>query len=252
MLNGYFDESGTHGHAKSTVIAGYVGDDKAWASVDAQWRGILHTYRLKSFHMADAIAQRGEFHQIQSYIVKDICNALANILNTSELHVVWSGVDASVWYAATNEEFRVAFPKPYDLCFLEILRQLRSWQRSIRQFGRLSMVFAAQNEYQERSAETLKAWSRYIKKGVWPLGFDSPNNLPALQAADMLVHELYVSLNTLELSADYTGKISITPLLHSASKGDVGSGGFITENALKLRVANRDWIDPYFPCPAEK
>ncbi len=60
----------------------------------------------------------------------------------------------------------------------------------------------------------------------------------------MLVHELYVSLNTLELGADHSGEISITPLLHSASRGDMGSGGFITENALKLRVANRDWVDP--------
>jgi hypothetical protein len=174
--------------------------------------------------MADAMAQRGEFSQIRSYMVKDICSALANILNTSELHVVWSGVDASVWNAATNEEFRAAFPKLYDLCFLEILRQLRSWRRRVRQFGRIDMVFAVQNEYQERSAETLKAWSRYIKRRVWPIGFDSPNNLPALQAADMPVHELYVSLNTLELSADYSGKISITPLLRSASKGDIPGG----------------------------
>jgi len=67
------------GMQKSTVIAGYVGDDKAWASVDAQWRGYSTPTALKSFHMADAIAQRGEFHQIQSYMVKDICNALANI-----------------------------------------------------------------------------------------------------------------------------------------------------------------------------
>jgi hypothetical protein len=113
------------------------------------------------------------------------------------------------------------------------------------------MVFATQNEYRDRCEVTMKAWSRYIRKNAWPLRFDSPNNLPALQAADMLVHELYVSLNTLHLSADHSGKISITPLLVSASKGDMGYGGFITENALKLRIANRDWVDPYFPCTAQ-
>ena len=40
----------------------------------------------------------------------------------------------------------------------------------------------------------------------------------------MLVHELHVSLNTLELGAGNSGKIRITPLLHSASKGDIGIG----------------------------
>jgi hypothetical protein len=92
LLDSYFDESGTHGDAKSTVIAGYVGDEKAWAFVDARWRRILDTYCLKTFHLADAIAQRGEFAQVQSYMVRDICNAgRYSEYRRLARHLVWCG-----------------------------------------------------------------------------------------------------------------------------------------------------------------
>jgi hypothetical protein len=68
-----------------------------------------------------------------------------------------------------------------------------------------------------------------------------------LQAADMLVHELYVSLKSLNFAAGGGGKITLTPLLRSIAGKGPGSGGFVTKEALKLRVANRDWLTPYRP-----
>jgi hypothetical protein len=220
--------------------------------MESRWQEILRNYGIKYFHMADAISQEGEFQFIQSWMVQDICNALAKILEESDLTPVWSGIDANVWSTATTSEFRVVYPKPYDLCFLLILDQLESWKRTTRNYGGTTMVFATQNEYESRSRETLAAWQRYRKKKGGSLRFMSAAKMPALQAADLFVHELYVSLKSLDIGSGGHGKITLTSLLHAIARKGLASGGFVTNEALKLRVANRDWVTPYFPCPTSR
>jgi hypothetical protein len=249
LLRAYFDESGVHGRPGVTVIGGFVGSDAAWGAMECRWHEILRNYGIKHFHMSDAVSQEGEFKSIQSWMVQDICNSLAKTLRESDLNPLWSGIDANVWSAATTPEFRAVYPKPYDLCFLLVLDQLESWKRITRNSGRAAMVFATQAEYESRTRETLAAWQRYRKKKGGSLKFMLAAELPALQAADMLVHELYVSLKSLDIGPGGEGKITLTPLLHAIASKGLESGGFVTEEALKLRVANRDWVTPYFPCP---
>jgi hypothetical protein len=252
LLRAYFDESGIHGRPGVTVIGGFVGSDAAWGAMGSRWQEILGNYGIKYFHMTDALSQEGEFRSIQSWMAQDICNALAKTLQGSDLNPVWSGIDATVWSAATTPEFRMVYPKPYDLCFLLVLDQLESWKRITRNYGHTAMVFATQNEYESRSHETLAAWQRYRKKKGGSLKFMLAAQAPALQAADMLVHELYVSLKSLDIAAGGEGKITLTPLLHAIASKGLESGGFVTKEALKLRVANRDWVTPYFPCPTSR
>jgi hypothetical protein len=102
MLLAYFDESGIHGRPEVTVIGGFVGSDAAWGAMESRWQDILRNYGIKHFHMTDAVSQEGEFKFIQSWMVQDICNALAKTLQESDLNPVWSGIDANVWSAATT------------------------------------------------------------------------------------------------------------------------------------------------------
>jgi hypothetical protein len=247
LLRAYFDESGIHGRPGVTVIGGFIGSDAAWGATERRWQEILGNYGIKCFHMTDAVSQVGEFKSTPSWMVHDICNSLATTLRESDLHPVWSAIDANVWSAATTPEFRVVYPKPYDLCFLLVLDQLESWKRITRNYGNTAMVFATQNEYESRSHETLATWQRYRKKKGGSLTFKLAAEIPAFQAADMLVHELYVSLKSLDIAAGREGKITLTPLLQTIGSKGLESGGFVTKEALKLRVANRDWVTPYVP-----
>ncbi len=192
--------------------------------------------------MTDAVAQRGEFLLKERYLIEDMCNALAHILGSSKLQPVWCGVQTSVWNVSTNEAFRTVFPKPYDLCFLEILRQVRAWQRETRRYGAVQLTFGEQNEYEKRNTRSSSAWACLIKRSPWPIRYQSCHDSPALQAADMLSHELYLSLNTISFDSTNLGQIRTTSILDQAIRRlNLRFGGFITEQALKLRVANRDW-----------
>lgn len=244
LLRAYFDESGVHGRPGVTVIGGFVGRDAVWDAMERRWQDILSNYDIKQFHMSDAQSQEGEFKFIESWMVQDICNALAKTLRESDLQPVWSGIDATIWSASTTPEFRMVYPKPYDLCFLLVLDQLDSWKRITRNYDQTAMVFASQHEYESRSHETLATWQRYRKKKGGSLRFMLASEVPALQAADMLVHELYVSLKSLDIAAGGEGKITLTPLLHAIACKGLESGGFVTKEALNLRVANRDWVTP--------
>lgn len=62
---GYFDESGTHGDPDVFMLAGYVGPERAWISLEADWIAEL-TKRpcpLDWYHRVDAEHGKGEFQK---------------------------------------------------------------------------------------------------------------------------------------------------------------------------------------------
>jgi len=250
LLQAYFDESGTHDEAAVTVIAGYIAPERAWKTLEQQWQEVLTNHDIKVFHMVDFLAQEGEFALMETPEREDLISALIAVIVESDIHAIWSGVDAKSWAAVTTPNFRAVFPKPYDLCFHGVLRQLSNWSNLYAGGSRVATVFAVQDEYNDRSERFLKSWKRYTDCGtLGAIGFDYPSRLPALQPSDMFAHELRLSWESFVLKTASPGKITTSPILRAIWKGKGMGGTFTGDAAIKLHVANPDWLDPSFPCP---
>ena len=50
MLRAYMDDSGTHAGAPSSLIAGYWGGVKEWASFEWKWKKVLSEFGIEEFH----------------------------------------------------------------------------------------------------------------------------------------------------------------------------------------------------------
>jgi hypothetical protein len=91
MLRAYFDESGTHGEAHVTSIAGYVAAKSVWENVETEWDKEMSYYRertaVRTFHLTDCLAGRGEFTGLDEFFRLAITSQLSRVLGRHEYNI---------------------------------------------------------------------------------------------------------------------------------------------------------------------
>ena len=244
MIIGYFDESGTHAGAKITMIAGYVATTEVWAAISEAWASELAPlahYGIDWFHTAECLHGSKGWRHLPRAKRELLIDRLSDILATAEISAVWAGVNAEEWDQHTSPPFRVRFPKPYDLCFNEVVRQLWWWSRHNADGTRIGIVFAEQREYQDRNIATHQAWQRYpdVNRFIGSLTFSSPRKLIPLQTADLLAYEI-----NKEWEGRQYGELSFAtnfqrrPLLQKITqRRAMHAGGLYSTRALITAVA---------------
>lgn len=247
MLWSYFDESGTHGDARVTCIAGYVGTPEEWTHVENQWQQILAPYAplgLTWWHSKDMPGKRGVFENIDTATKDQIEAALVKVVLNSELQVIWNGIDTRAFNEAVTPQLDGRVLKPYDLCFYWIIRQLELYRQRQGDKERIGMVFAVQNEYNARSEAALNSWQSWgVLENLGPIAFDYPYRTPALQPADMIGHEMYRCWLKV---ANGASQFTASNLLSDLSRNGLKHGGFATEESLRNALSAEAWSDPRF------
>jgi hypothetical protein len=244
LILGYFDESGTHAEAAVTMIAGYVATAEVWAVISEAWASELaplSDYGINWFHTGDCLHGARGWRRVPRAKRDHLVERLSNILAASEVSAVWAGVNADQWDQHTSPAFKVRFPKPYDLCFHEVVRQLWWWSRHNADGTPIRIVFAEQKEYQNRSIAIHEAWRRHpdVDRFIGSLTFSSPRKLIPLQTADLLAFEA-----NKEWEGRQYGKLSFTtnfqlrPILQKITQRQaMHAGGLYGTRALITAVA---------------
>jgi hypothetical protein len=240
MLRAYFDESGTCGQVPSVVIAGYVGDAETWGEVEARWLPILEPYRslgVSWFHMVEAVAQRGQFSRVEKPHINYLITQLASLLGHPRLQPIFSSVIANDWDALdASPAFRARFPKPYDLCFEDVVITLRDWAKDHAEGELVAPVFAFQPEASDRnsSAALRYAAQPWYLNILGTIGFDCPQRLFPLQGADLLAHQMGWDVER----RVYDPMAGPTRALHDATGGRFAFGHIWDAERLRLAAAN--------------
>lgn len=219
LLEAFFDESGTHGRMSRTVaIAGYVATEEEWTKVQKRWQEVLQCHGIKVFHATDFFAQCGEFTPEKLPDRDGFLSGLVDAIQQGELHTITAATDAGAYERATIPAFRNVFPKPYDLCFNEIIRGVDFWSSQKANGETVGLVFASSEEYDNRSLATFANWKSYRHiPTIGALAFDWPHRVPALQCADLLANRLYRQWDSLLMDQHGGGKLLIDPLIVTQS-----------------------------------
>lgn len=198
LLRAYFDESGTHDASPITSIAGWVGPKEAWCELEQKrWLPTLEMFAdkgVKTFHATDCVAQQREFARVDKPGINFVLTQLSNALGeqSPQLVPIGSAVCQDDWDAVvTDRVFLERFPKPFDLCFDDILRVLWEWGRAHAAGERIAPMFAQQEEYGPRMQKVGDAYGRenWYRDVLGPIGFGHPDQVVPLQAADFLSHQ---------------------------------------------------------------
>jgi hypothetical protein len=202
-LEGYFDESGTHGGSSTFSLAGYVSTPERWATFETEWRAALADFGLEFWHMASFANRVGEYGQWTEDVRRERFARLASII---QKHAVYSiGTVFSMADYETSIPFRVRkfFGGPYGAAAAstfftggEYARKNDAWMAYVFESGaqgagQVLHLFEA-NQRDPKEQEYFRLLS---------LRFENKRQFVPLQAADMLAYELYRHLPTV-LGAD--------------------------------------------------
>jgi len=247
---GYFDDSGTHKGSAVATLAGYVGRVADWGRLESQWLYELEPFKdkgLKTFHMYECRTQTGDCARLETWECEHLVTRLSNILEQAHIKAFWSAVDVRDWDAITTPLFRETCPKPYDLCFQSVLREILSWQKNWGEEGEpIALVFAVQNEYEKRSTSAFHAWQRDNQEVFTSLTYAYPKHYPALQAADMLANVTYGEWASLQTEGPTPrNHFGYDPLLSKiTARHSMETGGLYDYRALVNIVRDHDRQHP--------
>lgn len=241
MLTAYFDESGTHRESPITAIGGFVATDEAWKKFELELAEILALYAgrgLRVFHMVDSLAQQGQFSSIEQIFINQILWGIGKALRRAKVVTVYSAVVQDDWDAVvTDGPFKARFPKPFDLCFEDTLRQLYEWAGRYAKGVKVSPVFSFQKEYHERMTAVSAALdlSGKYAKHLSSVVIAKPEVVTPLQAADFAAYSMR---GNIEKHAYWQGLAAggSTVVFDHATNGEHTHGNWYEKDGLKITM----------------
>ena len=193
VLDGYFDESGTHDESETIAVAGFLAHADQWLWFEGKWREALKKYGLEFFHMVD-FAHRAPGYDWPEDVRQERLGNLISIINKSR-----------------PSSFGVAFPKKlFDSVFTGRVREhiagpygFASWlclNLASRELDEVPLETGVSYIFEDGArgkGEFLKMYEALPtfpggKEGlhVLSLRFEDKRCFVPLQAADILAYEL--------------------------------------------------------------
>jgi Protein of unknown function (DUF3800) len=202
MFYGFFDGSNTHAGAKVWALCGYLGNETAFAHLDAEWNAVLDKpewpKRLKRFHMVDCVHGDGEFIGWSFAQRLAIFGDLASVIMATPCVAVSSVVIAEDFEKLESEELDLlkseGLGTPLDLSLQSVFQRSINLTRNTSNEEEISLVFDNENpENVKRFSEFCGVYRERFGFGKWFAGIafsDSVKYAP-LQAADILAYCTY-------------------------------------------------------------
>lgn len=126
ILQGYYDDSGSHKSSQIFLVGGFLTDSSTWASFTDAWQAELNRDPCIDFlHTSDAYAAKGEFENWPRTLIQKKLFDLAEVIVKFDL----DRVDASILQQDFAELIKGKFPgpvadDPYFLCYYTIVTAL--------------------------------------------------------------------------------------------------------------------------------
>ncbi len=242
MLKAYFDETGIHKGAAVTALGGYVGSKADWTAVEEKFNEVLADLAHKgvtTFHMTDAIAQKGEFALSDRPTINYALTQISQVLGKTKAAGIFSAVVVDHWNAVVKDQkFLARYPHPIDLCFDNLVQNLALWATKNAAGEPVAPMFAYSSEFSPRMAEIGRLYGAqdWYKKVLGPVAFDYPARVVPLQAADLFIHQIGWDIEKRAFGPHDLASGGQTFALEWATGGRYTPGNWFDANGLLLTI----------------
>jgi hypothetical protein len=224
MLQGYFDDSGTHVGADVVLWGGVLGDADQFARLEPQWRALLAAPltgkpALEAFHSAHLLSSWGEYLDYRPAERDIVLKAFRDLILKARLVPVAFAVNLpdwlDVWGGRVSPLFGTAEQFAFLNCALAAARMATASSDPVR------FVF---------DGDRAEEW-QVIIEGVriatgdqrTEFGFERVKNSVGLQAADLVAYESF----THALSSTGNNTVEARPHFQRLLEGAPSAYGFI-------------------------
>ncbi len=204
VLRAYMDESGIHSASSVCAIAGLVGTESEWETLERRWRRTVDEEGVSVFHMAEFESRLGEFEGWSDTRRHLFLSKLVEAIKARDIHCVGSALvradyerlteDEKVWMTHGNAGY------PYFLCFQHCIVESCHIADGLPSEEKVAFVFDRQQEF---AAEATRLYNDLKDQGEWPnherladiVAFASKRETIPLQVADLAAYETYKHLD---------------------------------------------------------
>jgi len=204
VLRAYMDESGIHGGSSICAIAGLVGTESEWETLERRWRRAVEEEGISVFHMAEFESRLGEFEEWSDTRRRLFLSKLVETIKARDIHCLGSALvradydrlteDEKIWMTHGNAEY------PYFLCFQHCIVESCHIADGLPAEEKVAFVFDRQQEF---AAEATRLYNDLKDQREWPnherladiVAFASKRETIPLQVADLAAYETYKHLD---------------------------------------------------------
>jgi hypothetical protein len=213
MFDSFLDESGIHEGAKVCVIGGYFAGKGEWRKFEKLWERTLAIFEvpLDEFHAKELAKGSAFFHGWSPEKCLKLQSSLALAIAKYKLYPVAQGVLVEEFLKMALNECRFMTGatltpegklknsgnpnRPYFAPFQQVVRRVLSYAPA---GGKAHFFFGLDRPFAQYATQlysTLKENDEYEHHNRFgDISFPLAKETPALQAADLLVHTLYLDM----------------------------------------------------------
>ena len=197
VLDGYFDESGTHAGSDAVAVAGYLSTSEQWELFEREWQTALHEWGVECFHMTDFSNRAKVYRSWTDQECRFRFARLVSIINRHTLASIAIIIPVKSYNHIFSKQGKRFVGGPYGLaasaCFMDAAKVMDADYPS----ARIAYVFEAGAP---GGGEVLKVfqWNysdieNRTRFKLLSLKFEGKEFVP-LQAADILAYEMHKHL----------------------------------------------------------
>jgi hypothetical protein len=193
VLTVYLDDSGTHGGAEVTVVAGFVSTKLRWDSFRREWARALRRERIEIFRMSDLENRQGEFEGWSKERTETFRGKLFDIIRQLTLAPIGSALINDDWERVMPAHIRSGWGGSYGWCAEDCAHQIYKWAKRTGTSGKIKFIF---EKGTVGHGQVSKVFAEYATDPKWAAlqigghSFEEKKLVP-LQAADLLAYETY-------------------------------------------------------------
>jgi hypothetical protein len=199
LLEGNFDDTGTHLGSPIVGVAGLVGKVPDWAELEPKWQAILAQYGMADFHASECQNGWGAFGRLDGIRRDILVRELARLMADCHLTPISACVYVDAWDQVVGmslengDAFFSRFQTPFSLCFEYCVQHAVNWAAAVAENSPIALVFNEQREAKEDMTTIFEAYRATRKWGVQlsTLTFAPNAGRPSVQAAGLLANETF-------------------------------------------------------------